>query len=123
AREHRLAAGGAVANGSDGRAQMHGELSYRGEREHLVRRLQLNLEWLPIGKQRWMGVAVDQAGHYDAVRAEVLCSGGSAGEFRGAAYRRNAASIPRDNSVMQRWTTVAIDQQPSSKSPVILQLR
>jgi hypothetical protein len=70
-----------------------------------------------------MGVAVDQAWHYHAVRAKVLCSGGSTAEFRGAAYRRNAASIPRDNSVMQRWTTVAIYQQPSSKSPVILQLR
>ena len=116
--EHRLAAGSAIAHGGDTRTQVDRELPDRGQREHLIRRLQLLLERAAIGKQRRMGVAIDQTRHDDVADGERRI--GHAAKFLGAANGRDATVGELDDGVAQRRPTVAVDQQAGPQGPIIL---
>jgi hypothetical protein len=67
--EHRLAAGGTVTHGRNTGPKMHSELPLCRECEHFIWRLELDLEWLSIRKQRGMRVAINHAGHEYQVAA------------------------------------------------------
>jgi hypothetical protein len=97
---------------------MHGQLSNRGQRQHFVWCLELDLERLAVWVERRMRMAVHQARHQHPMAAEILRGCGAAAEVGRWTPRDYSSAVNAQQRIAQRWPTVAIDQQPDAQVTV-----
>ena len=83
-----------------------------GQRQHLVWRLKLDLERLPVGVERRVRVAIDQPRHHHLVAViqhQTVVEGRA--ELLGPTHRHDSAAFDGNDRVAKRRAAVAVDQE------------